>query len=534
MNDDAQASTNRRQFASQLAGSALAMTLGASTSARGDDPVPKAAAVIVPDHARPAIPHGVAAGDVQADSAVIWSRTDRPARMIVECADNESFQNATRFRGPAALPETDYTAKVLLRGLHPGEPVFYRVQFQDLASPKVFSPWTPGRFRAAPTHRRDLTLAWGGDTAGQGWGIDPARGGMVIHDSIRKLNPDLFLHSGDLIYADNPILPQVKLDDGTTWNNLVTPQVSKVAETLDEFRGRYRYNLLDQHLRALQAEVPLICQWDDHETLNNWYPGEILDDPRYSVKSVDLLAARAKRAMLEYIPSRFLANDPERIHRVVPYGPLAEIFVLDERSFRGPNTTNRQQAPGAETAFLGRAQLGWLKRRLLQSRSTWKIIASDMPIGLIVGDQGGTYEAVANGDHAQPRGRELEIAELLRFIHVAGIHNVIWLTADVHYAAAHEYHPSRAQFTEFSPFWEFVAGPLHAGTFGPGALDNTFGPKVVFQAIPDGMKPNRPPSDNLQFFGLIRIDGKTEALRVSFHNRIGTLLHSIDLEPAGV
>ncbi len=39
-----------------------------------------------------------------------------------------------------------------------------------------------------------------------------------------------------------------------------------------------------------------------------------------------------------------------------------------------------------------------------------------------------------------------------------------------------------------TPFWEFVSGPLHAGTFGPGAFDNTFGPQLKFKGIPDGMK----------------------------------------------
>ena len=50
----------------------------------------------------------------------------------------------------------------------------------------------------------------------------------------------------------------------------------------------------------------------------------------------------------------------------------------------------------------------------------------------------------------------------------------------MHYCAAHHYDPSRATFTEFDPFWEFVAGPLNAGTFGPNALDATFGPEVRF------------------------------------------------------
>ena len=61
---------------------------------------------------------------------------------------------------------------------------------------------------------------------------------------------------------------------------------------------------------------------------------------------------------------------------------------------------------------------------------------------------------------------------------------MVWVTADIHYCAAHHYHPTRAKFTEFDPFWEFVAGPLNAGTFGPNKMDATFGPEVKFTGIP--------------------------------------------------
>jgi phosphodiesterase/alkaline phosphatase D-like protein len=46
--------------------------------------------------------------------------------------------------------------------------------------------------------------------------------------------------------------------------------LAKVAETLNEFRGRHRYNLLDENVRGFNAEVPQIWQWDDHEVTNNW------------------------------------------------------------------------------------------------------------------------------------------------------------------------------------------------------------------------------------------------------------------------
>jgi alkaline phosphatase D len=147
---------------------------------------------------------------------------------------------------------------------------------------------------------------------------------------------------------------------------------------------------------------------------------------------------------------------------------------------------------------------------------------------LTVGD-GPLFEAVANGDHGAPLGRELEIAHLLRFLRDQRIRNVVFVTGDVHYCAAHRYDPSRASFTEFHPFWEFVAGPAHAGTYGPAELDRTFGPEVKFIGIPPGMKPNRPPSDGLQFFGTLHASAKTRALTVTLRNSDGRELYKLEL-----
>jgi alkaline phosphatase D len=271
-------------------------------------------------------------------------------------------------------------------------------------------------------------------------------------------------------------------------------------------------------------------QWDDHEVLNNWYPGEIHDDARYRVKDVTLLAARAKRAFLEHAPMRLSAADPARIHRSISYGPSLDVFVIDLRSYRGANSPNLQKHLSAAARILGAAQLRWLETALAASRATWKVIACDMPIGLAIPD-GTDSEAVGNGDPGPPLGRELEIAELLRSIARQGVRNVVWVTADVHYAAAHHFHPDRASFRDFRPFWEFIAGPLHAGTFFNGDLDPTFGPEARFRAVPPDMKPNRPPSEGLQFFGTGRIDAATRTMTVRLHDREGRVLWSVDLEP---
>ena len=109
------------------------------------------------------------------------------------------------------------------------------------------------------------------------------------------------------------------------------------------------------------------------------------------------------------------------------------------------------------------------------------------------------------------------------------VRNTVWITADVHYCAAHHYDPSRARFTEFDPFWEFVAGPLHAGTFRPNPLDGTFGPEVRFSGVSREAKNNRPPSEGFQFFGTLRVDARTRALTVQLRNIGGKTLYSIEL-----
>jgi alkaline phosphatase D len=491
-----------------------------------------APAIITAPGSRPGTPFGVAAGDVAGGRAVIWSRADRPARMLVEYSTTERFVDVRRVRGPAALAPADFTARTVLTELPPGQRIFYRVLFQDLTDLRAWSEPVTGSFNTPPAAGRDLTLAWSADTVGQGWGRNPEWGGLRMYDTLRRAQPDVFLNLGDTIYADGPLLPEVTLDDGTTWKNVVTPAKSKVAESLDDYRGCYQYNLGDDHMRRFIAEVPQILMWDDHEVRDNWYWERRQDsDPRYREGSVALLAARGRQAFFEYNPLPLVGDDPERIYRSLPLGPLVDVFALDMRSYRGANSANRQPVLDDSSRLLGAAQLRWLKGALAASTATWKVIAADVPLGLVVGDGRDAFEAVANREDGAPLGRELEMADLLRFVQDRRIRNTVWITADVHYCAAHHYDPSRARFTAFDPFWEFVAGPLHAGTFGPGTLDRTFGPEVRFTGIPAGMKGNRPPSDGLQFFGTMRVDARTRAMTVQLRDLAGKTLYSVELAP---
>lgn len=521
---------SRRQF---LQSSGLLLGVAAVPAVMR--PAHASAAIVTLDSARPQLAQGIQIGDVRNNRALIWSRADRPARMWVEVDFDPAFTHPTRVRGPYALDATDYVARVDITDLPAARDIFVRVQFQDLSNARVMSEAVLGHFRTAPEGARDIRFLWSGDTAGQGWGINPEFGGMKIYETMRQTQPDFFIHNGDNIYADGPIKEFQNAENGLIWHNLVTPEVSKVAETLTEFRGRYKYNLLDENVRRFNAEVPQIWQWDDHEVVNNWSGSKDLSaDARYTEKNVPLLVARGTHAFLEYAPMRYTSvEESERVYRHIPYGRLLDVFVLDMRSYRGPNTYNRQTEPGPDTAFLGAEQIEWLKQKLRASKAVWKVIAADMPLGLNVGDgtdvQGRPrFENSSNGD-GPVLGREFEIAEVLRYIKRQHVNNVVWFTADVHYCAAHFYDPNLAQFQDFEPFWEFVSGPLNAGSFGPGKLDNTFGPQVVFQKYPPAQ--NLSPFAGLQFFGQVDIDGRTAAMTVNLKDIEGATVYRKELQP---
>ncbi len=524
MTDLGQHPLDRRRFlGSSATAGALALTgVAASTAATG----PVHAAVL--GRRRLELPSGVQTGDVTTGAAVLWARSSGRGRLVAEVV---SGRQRRRVRGPWATEDTDLTAKIALGGLAPGREYAVELAFEDEHGHRGESQ--VATFRTASVHPATTSFVWTGDTCGQGWGINPDLGGLVGYTAMHETRPDFFVHAGDTVYSDGPLAEQVTEPDGQVWRNVVTPEVSKVAETLAEFRGRHRYNLLDENVRAMYAEVPVVAQWDDHETTNNWWAGEILDDPRYTQeRRVDVLAARARRAWQEYMP---IADPrahrhgggfaPARIYRKIARGPNLDVFCLDMRTFKDPNTPGLEQE---KTHILGEEQVDWLVREVSRSRATWKVISADMPLGVVVPDGPVNQESLANRDPGAPLGKELEIAEVLAAFKRNRVRNVVWITADVHYCAAHHYDPARAAFTDFDPFWEIVAGPIAAGTFGPNELDATFGPEVVFSK--HAATPNESPRHGNQFFGHAEI-GADGLLTVSLRDLTGAVLWSKDLEP---
>ena len=446
--------------------------------------------------ARPAaIPFGVSSGDVTRDRAIVWSRTDRPSRMLVEWSTTESFQNVRRVRGPNTTEAAAFTARVDLAGLPPGQRIFYRVQFEDLTDSRNLSVPVTGSFLSAPREARDVTFAWSADTVGQGWGINTEWGGMRMYETMRRARPDFFIHTGDTIYADSPVPPEIDCPTARCGRTSSRRRSRRSPKRSTSFEAITPTTCSTSNVRRFNAEVPQLVLWDDHEVKNNWYPGMSLDaDERYTEKRLARACGQCAPRVSRTLADPALAGAVPPIYRSCSYGPLLDVFAIDLRTYRGPNTANRQASPNAETVHAGAQQLAWLKRALRSSRAAWKVIASDLPIGLVVRDGATAFEAIANGDAGGPLGRELEIADLLRYMRDERIRNVVWVTGDVHYATAHHYDPQRAQFKDFDPFWEFVAGPLHAGTFGPADLDGTFGPEVRFSSVKPG-SPGKPAAE---------------------------------------
>jgi alkaline phosphatase D len=452
----------------------------------------------------PAVTHGVQIGDVQTGRALVWARASEPSRLIVEWDTSERFGNPRRIAGPVVTADHDFATTLAIENLpRDAQTISVRARFEREAE-RGASAWAMAKFA---TPRADtFRVAWTGDTCGQGYGRNPDWGGLHGYAAIRAAEPAVFVHSGDLIYADNPITPLGPSPQAGSraWKNVSNEQVARVAQTIDDYRARFRYNLEDDNVRALAADVPIVAQWDDHETHNNWWPHQQLEDDRYTNRDASVISALAHQAMYEWTPL-----PPGSVYRVIHYGPLLDIVVMDCRSYRSPNVGG-----DAASDMLGATQAAWLVDALASSQARWKIVACDQPLGLVIpdGPDGSRREGFADGT-PEVRGREVELSRVLAQLRARGVNNAVWVTADVHYAAAHHYDPARATgATDFDPFWEFVAGPIHAGSFGPNALDPTFGPEQTFAWAPPAQ--NLAPWDGYNNFGTVDVSRDALTVRI--------------------
>src|SRR5688572_29926862 len=146
---------SRRSFLQQATLGSVALTgIGGILYSR------QAPAVIASDAARPMANWGLQIGDVIDGRAIVWSRADRPARMTVEWALDETFNRAHKIRGPHALEVSEFTSRVDLTRLPADSDIFLRVTYQDLDSGRASSEPVLGQFRTPPAQSRNIRFVW--------------------------------------------------------------------------------------------------------------------------------------------------------------------------------------------------------------------------------------------------------------------------------------------------------------------------------------------------------------------------------------
>ncbi len=499
------------------------------------------------------ITHGIASGDVTTTSAVIWARASRGARMAVEYSPvTAASWPPLRQSGPLVDAARDFTGKVVLEGLTPDARYVYWVRFIAPGDGGEVVSET-GQFKTAPADDmvRPLTLVWWGDIGGQSYCRDPERG-YALFAQMARLAPDFAIANGDSIYADSPCPPVTTLTDHprnvlspdpeTAAHQLISatdPRWKSASEVLAAFRAKWKYNLEDDVYRRFRAQTPHLYQWDDHEVINDWSPGEENIGTIRGVsdaRPMSALIGPGRTSFFDYTPIRPDAQG--RIYRSFRFGKLAEIFLLDDRSYRDDNMVpdgtgkavevrlrngERRRLEGKEKTMLGTTQREWLLKGLRDAEArgvVWKIISTDDPLSSVTGSYelfspegpmtplytirdgwaaGVRLTADRDGNQGNPLGSESELRGILTAIKAAGVKNIVWLATDVHYGRLLRYEP--ASDLNGLIFHEFIAGPTSAISLLPSPLSRTFAPIELFAR---GRRPD-PARPSFFNFGVLRI-----------------------------
>jgi alkaline phosphatase D len=274
---------------------------------------------------------------------------------------------------------------------------------------------------------------------------------------------DLLFHLGDYIY------------EGPGRSDLVRKHHGGELRSLDDYRARYSQYRGDLHLRAMHARCPWVVTWDDHEVDNN-YAGETSEEAR--VAPADFLERRANayQAYYEMMPlrRRSLPRGPHLdLYRTISFGRLATFQVLDTRQYRTDQPNNDRRSPLNEAALnprntlLGGRQWDWLRARLLESRSTWNVLAQQVMMGM-VGFRRDAGEPMYSMD--QWPGYADERMRVVRFLQERRVPNPVVLTGDIHSNWVNDLRVDDRQHDRPVVATEFVGTSITSGGNGRATL----------------------------------------------------------------
>ena len=402
--------------------------------------------------------HGVASGDPLADRAIIWTRVTpssdavpgsglgAPTEVTWEVATDAAFASIAGQGIITTSAAADHTVKLDIAGLQPLTDHWYRFRALGATSPV-------GRFRTLPVPGADVASVRVGVVSCSNYegGYFSAYRHVAARDDL-----DLVLHLGDYLYEYG----EGAYGPGATFGRSHDPVHEMVS--LEDYRRRHALYKTDPDLAALHQRYAMVTTIDDHEVTDNTWSGGAVNH-QGAEGDYALRRAAAMQAYFEWMPIRDTGSgdgEPTRIYRGASFGTLADLFVLDERTYRSRQVqgvrqdmvvTSPEVADPSRT-LLGAGQRAWLESGLEASPAQWKVLANpvmfaplilaDLPdeptvgplVATVLDGLGVSPPVVLNGD--QWDGYRAEQSSLRdRFGAVGG---VVILTGDIHSSWAAE------------------------------------------------------------------------------------------------
>ena len=326
---------------------------------------------------RDVFPEGVASGDPDPSSVILWTRRPYEAGdrhlLTVEVAEDEAFDRVIS-RAPAPVSAaSDWTARVLAGGLKPSRTYWYRFTDTEGNGSRI------GRTRTAPSpdDQRPVNFAFVSCQDVNEGKLNAYRR-MIFEDerapSAEQI--DFVLHLGDFIYEVVEYPDELKTRyDRVIYDVGHIPDGGKVSNfhyplTLDGYRTIYRGYLADPDLQDARARWPFVCIWDNHEF--SWQGWQSIQQAGGPPRPGQTIKVAANQAWFEFIPARVnapsgsletfgsvpvenvqidkwddngLGIEPNNLaairsliaYRAMRYGRHLDLIITDQHSFQGPD-----------------------------------------------------------------------------------------------------------------------------------------------------------------------------------------------------
>lgn len=239
-----------------------------------------------------------------------------------------------------ATADDDYTVKIPIDDLKSATD--YRVEIEARASMTGTSALASGSFRTAPDPRTPAAVNLVACTCQYLWSYDDEERGFKVYDSMRRLRPDFYVHTGDYVYYDKP---------------------GPLAFTREKARHKWHAMNSRPAIRDFCREVPIYMLKDDHDLLKN--DVDPTAQPYGELSYADGLKVWKEQVLLRGKP-----------YRTYQWGKYLQIWLIEAREYR----SNNDIPDGPGKTIWGDEQLAWFKETVAASTATFKLLISPTPI----------------------------------------------------------------------------------------------------------------------------------------------------------